>query len=148
MCKSWFMKVNVKQIDRSFQLSSDNGTEQIYIGVNQEYQKNTLGLRPMELLLSSLGACISIDLINLVKKKRLNTEDLNVSVNGIRGHELPKAFKAINIEIECTGSISTDKLIEIISKVLDDYCSVFHSLDKSIETKVLARLNGEEIQIK
>ena len=147
MCKSWFMKVNVKQIDRSFQLSSSNGTEQIYIGVNQEYQKNTLGLRPMELLLSSLGACISIDVINLVKKKRLNIEDLNVSVNGIRGHEPPKAFNAINIEIGCTGSISADKLIEIISKVLDDYCSVFHSLDKSIETKVLARLNGDEMQI-
>lgn len=141
------MKVNVKQVDRSFQLSSSNGAEQIYIGVSQEYQKNTLGLRPMELLLSSLGACISIDVINLVKKKRIDIEDLNVSLNGIRDHEPPKAFKAINIEVECNGSISSDKLIVIISKVLEDYCSVFHSLDKSIATNVLVRLNGLEIQI-
>ncbi|MDG1296358.1 MAG: OsmC family protein [Saprospiraceae bacterium] len=141
------MKVNVKQIDSSFQLSSSNGSEEIYIGVSQDYQKNTTGLRPMELLLSSLGACISIDVINLFKKKRIDIEDFNVSVNGVRDHEPPKAFNAIHIEIECIGRISADKLIDIVSKVLGDYCSVFHSLDKSIKTIVLARLNGDELQI-
>ena len=111
------MKVKVQQVDQGFQLSSSNGSEEIHIGVSQEYQKDTKGQRPMELLLSGLGACLSIDILNLTKKMRIDLNGLNVSVNGVRDIEPPKAFNAINIEISCSGEIKEEKIVTVIKKV-------------------------------
>ena len=141
------MKVNVKQVDQGFQFSSTNGAEKIFIGVNEEYQENTKGLRPMELLLSSLGACLSIDILNLVRKKRIEIENLNIDVEGERDPEPPKAFKIIQIQVVCNGSVESKKLTDIVKKVMNQYCSVFHSLDKNIIIKVNLVLNNEQEQI-
>jgi putative redox protein len=141
------MKVNVKQVDQDFQFSSTNGAEKIFIGVNEEYQENTKGLRPMELLLSGLGACLSIDVLNLVRKKRIDIEDFNIDVEGVRDSEPPKAFKTIQIKVLCNGSVESKKLADIIKKVMNQYCSVFHSLDKNISIKVYLVLNDEQEQI-
>ncbi len=139
------MKVKVKQVDQGFQLFSSNGSEEIHIGVSQEYQKGTKGLRPMELLLSGLGACLSIDILNLTKKMRIDLIDLNVSVNGVRDEEPPKAFNAINIEINCKGEVREEKIVSIINKVIDEHCSVIHSLNQSILLNVGVLINGEKI---
>ena len=142
------MKVKVQQVDQGFQLSSSNGSEEIHIGVSQEYQKDTKGLRPMELLLSGLGACLSIDILNLTKKMRIDLNGLNVSVNGDRDAEPPKAFNAINIEISCSGAIKEEKIVSVIKKVIDEHCSVIHSLNPSIELNVHVLVNGTKINYK
>lgn len=139
------MKVKVQQVDQGFQLSSSNGLEEIHIGVSQEYQKDTKGLRPMELLLSGLGACLSIDILNLTKKMRIDLNDLNVSVNGVRDSEPPKAFNAMNIEISCTGVIREEKIITVVRKVIDEHCSVVHSLNQSIKLNIHVLVNGKKI---
>ena len=139
------MKVKVQQVDQGFQLSSSNGSEEIQIGVSQEYQKDTKGLRQMELLLSGLGACLSIDILNLTKKMRIDLNGLNVSVNGVRDIEPPKAFNAINIEISCSGEIKEEKIVTVIKKVIDEHCSVIHSLNPAIHLNVHILVNDEKI---
>ncbi len=139
------MKVKVQQVNQGFQLSSSNGSEEILIGVSQEYQKDTKGLRPMELLLSGLGACLSIDILNLTKKMRLDLNGLKVSVNGERDAEPPKAFNAINIEISCNGVIKEEKIVLVIKKVVDQHCSVIHSLNPTIKLNVYVLVNDKKI---
>lgn len=141
------MKVNVNQLGHGFQLSSSNGSEEIYIGVNKEYQEDTQGLRPMELLLSSLGACLSIDILNFSKKMRLGIEDLKIEVDGIRDEEPPKAFTAIDINIAFKGDVKSEKIVQTIKKVIDQYCSVFHSLDKAIKINVFVHVDKHLIKV-
>lgn len=93
--------------------------------------RNT-GLRPMELLLVSLGGCTGMDVISIMKKKQQNVTGLEIIIDGQKAENYPKKFTDINIEFIIKGkNISEDALKRSIELSMNKYCSVKASLEGS-----------------
>jgi putative redox protein len=83
------------------------------------------GFKPSELLLAALGGCTAVDVIDILRKKRLRVSGLRVTVRGEQREEYPRAFERIAVHYEVRGEGITPAAVEqAISLSEDKYCSV------------------------
>lgn len=89
-----------------------------------------LGARPMELVLTALGACSGIDVATILGKQRQEVEAIRVTVDGERepGKE-PSLFRSIVVRFEVTGRCDPDKLAQAVNLSMEKYCSVARILE-------------------
>ena len=90
------------------------------------------GPRPMELLLIGVGGCTAMDVVSILRKKKMEVRDLAVNVKGhwVEGENTyPKYFKDIEIEYVVTGSDITEEAVKrAVSLSEEKYCSVMANL--------------------
>lgn len=92
------------------------------------------GMRPMELLLSSLVSCAAFDLALILKKQKLSADHIEAQVKGIReqkGNVTP--FTAIDINFFIYGDIPESKAMRAADLAVEKYCSVNASLHPDIK---------------
>ncbi|NPB06168.1 MAG: OsmC family protein [Aquificae bacterium] len=94
------------------------------------------GFNPMELLLTSLGACTGVDVYVILKKKRQEVEDLKIEVRGKRREEHPRAFEEIELRYLVKGKVSEKAVEQAVRLSTEKYCSVLASLNPSIKLRV------------
>ncbi len=83
------------------------------------------GPRPKTLMLAALGGCTAMDVISILKKMRVEVEDLNVIVEGLLTEEHPKHFHKMHIIYEITGKgLPLDKLRKAVELSEEKYCGV------------------------
>lgn len=90
------------------------------------------GLRPMEMLLSSLAGCGAMDVIHIMKKQRENLERLEVEVDGERADAIPAVFTRIHLRFKGYGQIELVKLQKAVELSMEKYCSVFKMLEPTV----------------
>lgn len=91
------------------------------------------GLRPMELLAGSLAGCMSIDILLILQKQRLNVTHYQVKLEAHRKDAVPSPFETIHLIFEVNTEVPLDKLENAIKLSHEKYCSVSASLDHSIQ---------------
>lgn len=64
---------------------------------------NDDGFRPTELLSIGIGGCTAMDVISILKKKRVDVKSFEVKLKVLRAEEHPKVFTYIGIEYVVTG---------------------------------------------
>ena len=79
---------------------------------------------PMELLLIALGGCTAMDVISILTKKRLNVEDFQVEVEGIRRDTHPKIYTHIKVHYRFKGKLPRKVVEQAIKLSMEKYCSV------------------------
>lgn len=85
---------------------------------------------PTELLLSALSACASVDLVQMLKKRKKTVLALDVTANGIRKEENPRAFIDIELVFKLTSPDATMDEFEKLGKLAaTTYCSVSATLN-------------------
>ncbi len=95
------------------------------------------GCSPTETLLLSIGACLSIDLVHILRKMRCEITSYAMDIEGIRKETPPQYYTAINIKIKISGQgVSPDKLDKAIALSQAKYCSVYHSLRDDINYNI------------
>lgn len=104
------------------------------------------GARPTELLLQALAGCTGIDIVMILKKMRLEPLTFRMEIEGTRAEEHPKRFTHYHIHYLLEGELPEDKVVRAIRLSKDTYCSVYHSLNASIE--VSYSINGVQGQQK
>jgi putative redox protein len=88
----------------------------------------------MELILLALGGCTSMDIIPILKKKRIEIDGYEVILEGVRSQEHPKVFTKIHIKFIFYGKNIPPKDVErAIELSATKYCSVNAILEKSIQ---------------
>lgn len=92
--------------------------------------------RPMELLAGSIAACMSIDLLAIMKKQRLPTDNYRVEITAKRKDAIPTPFEIIHLRVLVDQGIDIERLQRNAEMVLNKYCSVSASLEPGIEIKV------------
>lgn len=102
------------------------------------------GMRPMEMLLSSLGACSSIDVIDILRKMRQPLNDIKVTLNGEREKDkTPALFTDIHVTFNLYGDLDVDKAKRAVDMSMEKYCSVAKILEKTAkitwETNILEK---------
>jgi putative redox protein len=93
-----------------------------------------LGMRPMQMVLSALGGCSTIDVIQILKKQRQPLEDIHVRIDGDRQKDaIPSLFEKIHVHFTLKGDLDEKKVQRAVSLSLEQYCSVAKILEKTAE---------------
>ena len=91
-----------------------------------------LGARPMELVLTSLGACSGIDVLSILAKQRQPVADMVITVDGEREPDAtPSLFRTIHVHFALTGAAESDKVTRAVALSMEKYCSVARILERS-----------------
>lgn len=92
------------------------------------------GMRPMEILLTSIAGCSSFDLVEILKKQKESLEDITISIQGTRKSEGDvKPFTHIEMLFTLTGNLNEAKVERAVKLSVEKYCSVAASLDPAIQ---------------
>ena len=90
------------------------------------------GHGPKALLLSGLAGCSGIDLVDVLKKMRVEFSDLEIEVEAAQTEDHPKVFTEVNITYHIkTNTENEDKVKKAIDLSLEKYCGVAAMLRKN-----------------
>ncbi|QDH79651.1 OsmC family protein [Echinicola soli] len=88
---------------------------------------------PMDLVLSAVASCASVDAVLMMKKKRKTVEDFKVETEGDRNDGIPAFYKSIHMKFILTSPDATaDEFAKVVKLSVDKYCSVSASLSADI----------------
>jgi putative redox protein len=109
--------------DAQFIARSESGHTLIIDGPPDHGGKN-LGARPMEMVLMGLGACTSIDVIDILKKSRQDITDCVTQLTAERANSIPAVFTKIHLHFVVTGRNLKSRQVErAIELSATKYCS-------------------------
>lgn len=128
------MKLTLTRIEEPFvmELQNESGNTCV-MDANPAIGGKGLGFRPMELLAGSLAGCASIDVINILKKQRVEPTHFSIDIQAKRKEGIPAPFESIQLIFHFDQTVNLEKVNKIIEMTLQKYCSVSASLDKQIE---------------
>ena len=88
-----------------------------------------VGMKPSELLLVALASCTAVDVVEILAKKRLHLESLEISADAQQDQDPPWAFRKIHLTYRLKGADLTDKDVkQAIDLSEQNYCSVAATL--------------------
>jgi putative redox protein len=88
---------------------------------------------PPEALLASLASCVSVDIVDILAKRRTPVEKYSVEALGERVDSIPRRFKHITLNVSITGAgIERGPAEHAIDLAVNKYCSVRDSLAPDI----------------
>lgn len=106
----------------------------IVIDTSGEFGGNNEGPRPKSLMLVALAGCTGMDVASILKKMKVEYDDLKVVVEGNITDEHPKHFDSMHIKYMLKGKgISGDKVKRAIELSQDIYCGVSYSYRKAMK---------------
>ncbi|REG94645.1 OsmC family protein [Algoriphagus antarcticus] len=88
---------------------------------------------PMDMLLSALGSCASVDAVLMMKKKRKTITDFIVEVVGDRSEGVPAFYTDIHMKfILISPDANEEEFAKVVALSVEKYCSVASSLKATI----------------
>lgn len=91
------------------------------------------GAGPMELMLMGAAGCTAMDVITILKKKRLNVTGFKINISGDRAEDYPRPFTDITIEYVVFGTdIKSEGVRQAIDLSEKKYCGAMASLNAHI----------------
>ncbi len=91
------------------------------------------GPGPVETLICALGACTSVDVVDILEKRRTPVESLEVEIEAARAKATPARIVGVLLRFRMRGAgierIHAERAIEL---AVTKYCTVRESLDPSI----------------
>lgn len=104
------------------------------------------GLTPMEFLLAGLGGCTAMDVISILRKKRLNVTDYRLEVTGVKAPDHPKVYTEIEIRHIVTGhNISDEAVRRSIELSEETYCSAHAMLRQAAKISTTFEVRSPEM---
>lgn len=92
------------------------------------------GMRPMELMLMSVGSCSAMDVIHILRKARQPVADCRIRVDGTRADTDPKVFTAIHLHFIVSGEgLSEKQVARAVRLSAEKYCSASIMLRQSVD---------------
>jgi putative redox protein len=88
---------------------------------------------PMDLLLSAVGSCASVDAVLMMRKKRKTITDFYVEVEGTRNDGVPAYYTEIELKFTLVSPDATsDEFKKVVALSVEKYCSVISSLQSKV----------------
>ena len=106
----------------------------IIVDAKSEVGGTDKGPPPKLLMMVALSGCTGIDVASLLKKMRIEFDELNIKIEGDVTEEHPKHFSAIHIIYEIKGKdMPADKIKRAIELSQEKYCGVSASYKKAMK---------------
>ena len=88
-----------------------------------------VGMKPSELLLVALASCTAVDVVEILHKKRLGLEALEISAEAEQEIDPPWTFRKIHLIYRLKGEKLNDRdVAQAIELSEEKYCSVASTL--------------------
>ena len=94
-------------------------------------KEHSAGPSPMEAVLMALCGCTSVDVVNILQKKREPLEGLVVSAEAERAPESPSVFTHIRLTYRIRGNVGEKAAEDAVALSKNKYCSVSKMLERS-----------------
>lgn len=116
----------------SFTGTADSGHSIAIDGPPALGGENT-GLRPMELMLLSVGSCSAMDVIHILNKARQPVTGCRIEIAGTRAETDPKVFTDIHLNFIVSGDgLSEKQVARAVKLSAEKYCSASIMLQASV----------------
>lgn len=127
------MKIELKRLDDFYHLEATNEQGvKTYTDGSPDIGGSNKGMRPMQLVLTALGSCSTIDIISILKKQKQPLKDIQITVEAERENDkVPALFTDIHLHYKLFGDLSDEKVKRAISLSAEKYCSVSRILEKT-----------------
>jgi len=88
-----------------------------------------VGMKPSELLLVALASCTAVDVVEILLKKRIDLNALEITASGEQDSDPPWTFRKIHLFYKLGGKGLTKTAVEQAIQLSEQkYCSVSSSL--------------------
>jgi putative redox protein len=125
-------KAHIQWVTKGQFVGTDSSKHSVVMSSQNE--ENGVGMKPSDMLLVALGGCSSIDIVNILHKKRQRLTGLEIEISGKQDPDPPWAFRNIHIMYTLRGRGLSEKAVADAIKLSEDkYCSVKATLDKAVE---------------
>jgi len=129
----------------AFEGLSESG-HRIIMDASEEVGGENRGVRPMELVLLSLGGCTGMDVVSILRKMRVTYTSFEIELDADRVLTHPKVYERLVLRYRLEGDrASSDQIIRAVKLSQEKYCSVSAMLARTAEVLVEIVLNGETI---
>jgi len=103
------------------------------------------GCKPTEALLLSLGGCMAIDIVSILKKMRVEIRRFRIDLAGERNPEPPQYFKSVEMVFHLSGkNLEPRRIDRAIALSRQTYCSVYNSLRSDLDLKISYVVEDED----
>ncbi len=84
-----------------------------------------VGVKPSDLLLIALASCTAVDVVEILSKKRMPLDSLEIITTGEQEADPPWTFRKIHLKYRLSGQGLTGKAVEQAIRLSEEkYCSV------------------------
>ena len=126
------MKVRVKWVEDVCFMGETESSHAVIMDGSPEIGGRNLGMRPMEMLLVSMGGCSSIDVVTILKKSRQAITNCVAEITAERADEIPKVFTKIHVHYVVTGKgLNPVQVERAVNPSAEKYCSASIMLGKA-----------------
>jgi len=109
-------------------IAQDEHNHTIIVDTLKDFGGFDEGFHPIELLLVSLGACMGMDMVGILKKKGGKIDAFEITVDGKRASEHPKRYEKITMTFRRTGDYRREDLLRAHELSRDKYCGAYATL--------------------
>jgi putative redox protein len=118
------VQARVKWVENAAFIAETGSGHALVIDGPPEIGGRNLGPRPMEMLLVSVGACSSVDVVMILKKARQPVSDCVVELRGERAETEPKVFTEIHLHFVVSGKgLGEAQVKRAVELSAEKYCS-------------------------
>lgn len=118
------MEARIKWVENAAFVGTTGSGHGLLIDGPPDIGGRNLGVRPMELMLLSVGACSAVDVVHILKKSRQPVADVQVEVKGERADTDPKVFTKIHLHFVVAGQgLTRDRVERAVALSAEKYCS-------------------------
>jgi putative redox protein len=129
------IKIELNRLNDAFHFvaANENGNT-VHIDASPDIGGTNQGMRPMQMLLASLGGCSAIDIVNILKKQKQELRDIKVTVTGEREQgAVPSLFTQVHAHYKLFGNLDHDKAGKAVTLSVEKYCSVAKTIEKTAQ---------------
>jgi putative redox protein len=88
-----------------------------------------IGMKPSELMLVALSSCTAVDVVEILEKKRVDLQSLDIKATAEQDQDPPWTFRKIHLHYKLQGKGLTEKAAEQAIELSETkYCSVAATL--------------------
>ena len=103
--------------------------------------KREAGPSPVQAVAFALASCMAIDVVDVIEKGRLPLKALSCDLRVFRADDTPRQITGIELHFLVTGEVPSDRVARAIELSREKYCSVWHSLNPTIDFKTSFAVN-------
>jgi putative redox protein len=94
---------------------------------------STAGPSPVQMLAIALAGCMSIDVVDIIRKGRHPLTAFRTTLSGERAADAPRRLLNVGLHFHVHGDVLPHVVERAIALSRERYCSVWHSLRQDIE---------------
>lgn len=104
-----------------------------------------IGMKPSDLLLVALSSCIAVDVVEILAKKKVELQQLEIFAEGSQDQDPPWTFREISLSFKLKGIGISEKAVEqAINLAEEKYCSVGATIRATAKINTRFEILGSE----